>query len=151
MTLAFTSKHPFVPNTGKNPTTSRWIASLSNGSTVFEDVTPGIPSAWHRLRSYLKTHNLKLTNLRLEAYGRRITLVPHATPEGVIQIDGYFYSKRQHALIASSSIIEWHDVGIGFLKNNQIFITWVSKDGSITQEIRDYHDGNLAVMVNSAL
>jgi hypothetical protein len=146
MLLAFTSKHPFVPRPSKDKNASRWIASLSDGSTVFEDITPGIPSAWHRLREYITTHSLALTNLRLEAFGHNILLMSYKAEDGTVQLNGYFYSKRQHILTGASLQAQWREVGIGFLRNNEIYITWISEKGDIRQEIRSHKEGNLAVI-----
>jgi len=148
MTLAFSSKHPFVPNPKKDSGASRWIASLSDGTTVFEDVTPNERSSWLRLRDYIETHKLKLTNLRLEAYGRQILLVPYKDDEGTPQINGYWQSKRINALLSQAGVHESHDRGIGYLKGREITITWVSEDGSVRQEIRPYKGDDLAVVVN---
>ncbi len=45
---------------------NRWIASLSNGETVFEDCKPGLENAWLRLREYVETNNLSITQLRVQ-------------------------------------------------------------------------------------
>lgn len=140
--LVFSSKHPYVDKT------NRWIASLSDGSTVFEDRTPKSVSAWNRLTSYLKLHGLKLTNLRLESYGRVIKLVPYKDTEGNAQLNGYWQASRIARLASDSYNSEalWH--GIGYIKYKTIHITWVSQDGVITQEerplytIEEDEDGN---------
>jgi len=149
MTLAFSSKHPFVPNPKQDPNASRWIASLSDGSTVFEDVTPHERSAWLRLRDYLGVHKLKLTNLRLEAYGRQVLLIPYrGGDDDTPQLNGYFQSKRMNALLSQAGVLEMQDSGIGYLKGKTITITWVSQNGNVQQELRLYKDGDLAVFVN---
>lgn len=145
--LAFNSKSPYVPDT-KDYKSSRWIASLSDGSTVFEDLTPGKKSAWRRLRDYVADQKLKLTNLRLEAYGRQIVLVPYKDAEGRPQINGYWQSKRMNALLSSSGVLESQEVGIGFLKAKEVVITWVSEDGSVRQEVRDYRPDDQALIIN---
>ena len=148
MTLAFSSKSPFVPNPSKNHQCSRWIASLSDGTTIFEDVTPNIRSAWLRLRDHVETHKLKLTNLRLEAYGRSIVLIPYKSEDKIPQINGYFYSKRMTAILNSGPGIQFQDVGIGFIKGKEVFITWVRTDGSVFQEVREYKKDNQACIIN---
>lgn len=145
--LAFSSKAPFVPDPKKDELATRWIASLSDGSTVFEDIIPYERSAWNRLRDYCNFHSLKLTNLRLEAYNRRIILVPYFGDDHIPQLNGYWYSKRQNALFGVYSA-QWIDIGIGFIKGKQIIITWVSPDGSVKQELRDYRFGDLATIIN---
>lgn len=48
---------------------NRWIASLSNGETIFEDRSPGLPPAWERLAQYVKENDLSITRLRAEVCG----------------------------------------------------------------------------------
>lgn len=148
MTLAFSSKHPYVPNPKNDLTASRWIASLSDGSTVFEDITPHEKSAWMRLRDYVEVHKLKLTNLRLEAYGRSIMLIPYKDDEDRPQVNGYWHSKQMNALLHSGGIAEKQARGVGILKNQELWITWVYEDGKTAQEIRDYKPGDKATIIN---
>lgn len=151
MTLAFSSKHPFVPNTSKNANATRWIASLSDGTTVFEDVTPGETSAWMRLRQYVSVNNLKVTNLRLEAYGHRVVLMPYKDEYGNPQINGYWQSKKFGALLNASEIgqIQW--TGIGLIKGREIHVTWIDHFGNVSYEIKAYDEANLACIVNDAV
>ena len=148
MSLAFSSKSPFVPNPKDDPTATRWIASLSDGSTVFEDLTPHQRSAWRRLSEYVKIHNFKITNLRLEAYGHRIHLLPYRGPDGQLQVNGYWHSKRIEALLSDLGLHESMDCGIGCVKGDEIIITWVSQDGTIRQEVRPYRADDQAVIIN---
>ncbi len=148
MTLAFSSKHPYVPNLKNNPLGYRWIASLSDGTTVFEDLTPNELSAWQRLAAYVKLHGLKITNLRLEAYGRRVILVPYKDTNGQPQLNGYWHSKRMDALLCDGGVFEGKACGIGYLKGFDLFITWVAENGVVHHEIRPYVSGNQAVIVN---
>lgn len=151
MTLAFSSKHPFVPNPAKDSTASRWIASLSDGTTVFEDVTPGERSAWVRLREYVEVHKLKLTNLRLEAYGHRVVLMPYRDDTGNPQINGYWQSKKAGALLNAATIGQINWVGIGLIKGREIHVTWVDHAGNVSYEIKPYDEANLACIVNDAV
>lgn len=148
MTLAFNSKHPWVPNPKEDLTASRWVASLSDGSTVFEDQTPQERSAWLRLVDYVELHSLKVTNLRLEAYGRVVNLIPYRDGDGNPQHNGYFHSKRISALLSSGGVRELQSRGVGILKNKEIWVTWVTEDGTVKHEIRDYESGDKAVIVN---
>jgi len=148
MTLAFSSKHPHVPNPKDNFKASRWIASLSDGSTVFEDVTPGEKSAWLRLKDYVEMHKLKVTNLRLEAYGRNVILVPYRDGDGNAQVNGYWHSKQLNALMHASGVTESECRGIGILKNKEVWLTWVHDNGTTRQEVREYTSGDKAVIVN---
>ncbi len=148
MTLAFNSKHPYVPNPSKDPGATRWIASLSDGSTVFEDRTPNEMSAWIRLSNYIKLHRLKITNLRLEAYGKRVVLIPHKSTDNIAQLNGYWHSRRINSLLDGSGVKEYYDCGIGYLKAFEVFITWVSQDGTIRHEIRPYKPNDKAIIIN---
>ena len=138
MTLAFSSKHPYVPT----PEQGRWIASLSDGSTVFQDITPHESSAWTRLRRYVELHGLKVTNLRLEAYGRRVMLIPYQDDEDRPQLNGYWQASKMGAFLNANVVdaqgqpIEPQWRGIGYIKNTEIIITWVDNDGNVTQEVR---------------
>jgi hypothetical protein len=148
MNLAFSSKYPNVPNPKHDSTASRWIASLSDGTTVFEDVTPNELSAWLRLREYVSKRNLKVTNLRLEAYNRRVMLVPYKDEQGQSQVNGYWHSKQVNSLLYDGGVIETQARGIGILKGKEVWITWVYEDGTTKQEIRPYKPNDLAVIVN---
>lgn len=149
MNLAFNSKHPFVPNPNKDINASRWIASLSNGLTVFEDVTPFEESAWIRLRKYISQHNLKITNLRLEAFDKRIVLVPYYGPNNEPQVNGYWYSQRSGKLIANNLSQDFFWKGIGYIKGPNIYITWVDSTGNISNEIKEFDEKNLACIINN--
>ena len=148
MTLAFSSKHPHVPNPKKDPASSRWIASLSDGTTVFEDITPGEKSSWMRLREYVETQKLKVTNLRLEAYGRSLNLVPYKDEEDRAQVNGYWQSKQMNSLLTQGGVVEGQRRGIGILKGKRIWMSWVNEQGVVQQEFRDYKPGDKAVIVN---
>jgi len=151
MTLAFSSKHPFVPNPNKDPLATRWIASLSDGTTVFEDVTPGYKSAWLRLKEYVEIHNLRLTNLRLEAYGHRVVLIPYKDDFGSPQINGYWHSKKAGALFNAGEIGQVSWSGIGIVKGREIHVTWIDHIGNVSYEIKQYEEGNLACIINDAV
>lgn len=45
---------------------SKWIVSLSNGETIFEDCRPSLPPAWKRLGEYLKENKLAITKMRVQ-------------------------------------------------------------------------------------
>ena len=141
MTLSFNSKGSYVSKT------ERWIASLSNGSTVFEDKTPELPSAWSRLKDYISRNKLTITNLRLEAYGKQITLVPFRDENGLPQINGYWQSSKIGSILPIGVETLWR--GIGYLKENIINITWIRQDGVISQEVRVFDSNQeLGVIIN---
>jgi hypothetical protein len=141
MTLAFNSQHPHVKKG------DRWIASLSDGTTVFEDKTPGLESAWIRLKKYIVLHNLEITNLRLETFGRFVKLLSYRTDDGRVQIEGYWQSSRIGAFFgAYTNEVNWR--GIGYIKNNEVNIIWIDDRGSITHEVREFSSGDAAAILN---
>lgn len=143
MTLAFNSRHPYVKKD------SRWIASLSDGTTVFEDHTPDCDrSAWRRLQDYVRQHGLKITNLRLEAYGCFVKLLPYKDETGRPQIEGYWQSSRIGALFGQNVRSEYNWRGIGFVKDGEVNIVWINHQGSITQEVRELKPDDPAVIMN---
>jgi len=52
----------------------RWVASLSNGLTIYEDKKKNLPSSWARLAAYCKDVKTYLTNLRLQIAGTEVKL-----------------------------------------------------------------------------
>lgn len=63
---------------------NKWIASLSNGETIFEDCKPGEENAWLRLSKYLELNDLSITQLRLQFHnGSEIKMVSNA--QGYVQ------------------------------------------------------------------
>jgi hypothetical protein len=141
MTLAFNSRHPNVEKG------NRWIASLSDGTTVFEDKTPKLKSSWRRLQDYVKLHGLNITNLRLEAYGKFVKLLNYRTDDGKVQIDGYWQSSKMGAWFGGASgETNWR--GIGFIKDEEITIIWVDHNGNITQEVRPLTEEDQATILN---
>lgn len=141
MTLAFNSRHPHVKKG------NRWIASLSDGSTVFEDKTPGLESAWTRLKKYVQLHGLEITNLRLEAFGRFVKLLSYRTDDGRVQIDGYWQSSRIGAFFgAFTDEVSWR--GIGYIKGGEANVIWIDDKGSITHELREFKSDDPAAILN---
>jgi len=62
---------------------NRWIASLSNGETIFEDRRKMKPT-WERLKEYIEANNLSITQLRAKV-GRGELKLPKGNQEGYIQ------------------------------------------------------------------
>ena len=131
--LAFTTK-------GWNVPSNRWIVNLSNGQVVFEDNRPGHDSAWIRLKKYVKENNLHITNIRLPAYGKNISVVPYRDNNGNPQISGYWHLKRSNSVLSLNSDVcvpATVDHGIGYILNNQIHIVWLCGDQTVKHEIRN--------------
>lgn len=60
----------------ENVPKSRWIASLSNGETIFEDAIKDLPPTWERLSDYIIKNKLAITNLRAQLGHLEVTLPP---------------------------------------------------------------------------
>lgn len=70
----------FVPS-------NRWIASLSNGETIFEDKRPNMKSSWERLADYVSENDISITQLRIQfANGSEVKLPANAP--------GYIHKKK---------------------------------------------------------
>ena len=130
---------------------NRWIASLSDGTTVFEDRTPNIPSAWLRLQEYIKSERLHITRLRLQAYGVLVQLPPLRDESGAIQFDGYWHSKQLTAFL-DPSMPQMLAYGIGFIKGNHLHIKWIRQNGAVDDEVRGYNRAtDLAGILNAEI
>lgn len=53
---------------------NRWVASLSNGETIYEDEKKGEEAAWSRLARYCEDKDISITNLRLQIAGTEVKL-----------------------------------------------------------------------------
>lgn len=74
----------------------RWIASLSDGTTVFENYIPQIRLAWMRLKAYLAETGIEITRLRLQC-GDQL----HNIPPGA---DAYFILKQIHRGVVNKDL-----------------------------------------------
>ncbi len=125
MNLAFSASDAYVPE-------NRWIASLSDGRTVFQDVPPHVTSAWRRLQQFVNQEGVTLTGLRLQAFGQEVTTPPRH------EVDGYWQVSRQQAAVGSEKNIQVLSRGVGYIKDGMIHITWVTDVGVIQHEQRTY-------------
>jgi hypothetical protein len=120
-----TKADEFVPNT-------RWIASLSNGETIFEDNRANLDSAWRRLSKYIKEKDLKITQLRFQHNGKTVTMPSHA--------DGYFHLNK--VFEGPGNVGGKFFRGIGVVNNNITTITWIDiKTGDQSVEQRGVKEG----------
>jgi hypothetical protein len=101
----------------------RWIASLSNGETIFEDQKSGEISAWERLRSYVIDNKLAITRLRIQLNHLEVTLPAKA--EGYVQ-------KKKFVSTGGWSQLQYC---IGHIENGMCLLHYVSEDGSSVSEI----------------
>ena len=134
MTLAFNTRHPHVHRD------NRWIASLSDGKTVFEDHTPGEPAAWKRLKNYVRANSLQITNLRLEVYGQAVTLI--SIKDGA---EGYWHVNSMAAL---AGINESYARGVGYIKDGDIHIVWIKDNGQAVPEVRPMNPTDIGLILN---
>lgn len=135
--FAFSAKHPHVPKT------ERWLVSLSDGRTLFQDQTPGLPSAWTRLKEWVSSTDVYITNVRLEAYGRKVVSTPFRHAEtGEKQVQGYWHSYKMGRVVHAGTNIEIGFMGIGYIQNDMIHITWIRDDGHEIEELRPLYKEN---------
>ncbi len=127
----------------------RWIASLSDGTTVFEDRIPNIPSSWIRLQEHCKRNRLNITRLRLQARGILVQLPPWKGEDGKPQLEGYWHSKQLIAFL-DPRLPQSLSHGIGFIRGDFIHIKWIRENGSIEDEVRGYNkEKELAGIINA--
>jgi hypothetical protein len=104
----------------------RWIASLSNGETVHENVIKNDRPAWERLTDYILDNNLSITCLRLIIAGTEVKL-----PSGA---EGYLQKKIAWTNMVQSGVKKC----IGYTQAGLALIYEVSSDrDSITKRTVD--------------
>jgi hypothetical protein len=143
MTLAFNVKHPYVSK-------DRWIASLSNGQTVFEDRTPGAPNAWKRLREYVCENNLQITQLRLQAFGKHSQCMPYKDEAGKPQLNGYWYMEKaeRFLMFGGGPVPTKMAKGIGYVQDGVLYICWIHEDGIMTHTKRPAKRDDIGIILN---
>ena len=100
----------------------RWVASLSNGETIYEDERKNEPPTWERLSSYCERHGLSITNLRLHIANTEVKL-----PSGQ---QGYIQKKVAWTV---SGVIGGVRKCIGYVQNGRALIYEVDTErGSST-------------------
>lgn len=125
MSLATKASDPFVPE-------HHWIATLSDGRTIYENRIPGEISGWRKLQKLVENSDIRITSLRLQAYG---SLINMPKPEIV---SGYWQVSRITKSVSPSGTIEKTQRGIGYIRDDVIDITWVDADGNVDREARTY-------------
>jgi len=104
---------------------NRWIASLSNGETIFEDSRPINPT-WERLAEYVEQYDLSITQLRVQIAGLTMKL-----PKGQ---DGYIQKKKAWTTGATGGCY----LCIGHVQDNRAVIHEMGSDrSSITIYTKD--------------
>lgn len=121
-----------------------WVASLSSGETVFEKpwrvlhtgkfafAPPGKGelSPWQHLLQRCRAENLRITQLRLQRGG--------VTAVALYQARGYFqaYEARTSGRTLSTTTVQ----GIGSVREELVFITWMNDQGHVWQDVRPLGD-----------
>lgn len=106
-----------------------WIASLSNGQTIFEyPPSVGEPSSWQQLLTWCRETGVVITMMRLQ---RGVTTL-HALSKK--QVDGYYqaYEISKNLNTGGTKTRQ----GIGSVIGEQVFISWIDEDGHVWQDIR---------------
>ena len=103
----------------------RWIASLSNGETIFEDTLPHEVAAWKRLGEYVKQNNLAITKVRVQLNELHVDLPPHQ--------DGYIQKKKISCAGANVS----RSICIGHVKDGKAVLHQLGEDRSSTTSYID--------------
>lgn len=107
----------FVPKT-------RWIVSLSNGETIFEDHRENMEPAWLRLSKYVKQNDLSITGMRVQfETGLGIKL-----PSGQ---EGYVQKKKAWLSSGGGGI----KLCVGHVQQGRSLIHEASSDGSSQSNI----------------
>lgn len=103
-----------------------WIASLSNGETIFErPMEKGKLSPWQDLLKWLRDNPVEMTMLRLQING--VTIIGMRNADGYLQCTQYFKSIFTGA--------EKFKRGIGSIFKDQVIMNWIDEDRNIWTEI----------------
>jgi hypothetical protein len=104
---------------------NRWIASLSNGETIFEDHKKNEDVAWERLARYVEENGLSITQLRVQFQnGSEVKLPANA--------QGYVQKKRAWSTGATSGAcfcIGYADSGLSLIHELSEDMSSVTKYG----------------------
>lgn len=104
---------------------NRWIVSLSNGETIFEDCIRNIPPAWERLGKYIKSNGLAITKMRVQLGHLEVDLPPHKS--------GYVQKKK----MSSTGAWTKKEFCVGHVESGRALIHYVASDGSSRSAIED--------------
>lgn len=105
---------------------NRWIASLSNGETIFEDIRKNVRPAWERLGNYCRENGLAITKLRVQMGALEVDMPPNQV--------GYVQKKRMSAT-GSWTKKQWV---VGHVDNNgKTLLHYIAPDRSSFSKIED--------------
>lgn len=109
----------------------RWIASLSNGETIFEEpVQPGALSPWQALLQRCRDEDLRIVQLRLQVAGVNVTALAGAA--------GFVQCSEMHRDLQTKA--ERHRRGIGSVIGDVVVINWIDDSRNIWQDVRPLAD-----------
>jgi len=117
---------PLSKNVDEFVPKERWVVSLSNGETIYDDRRPGIIPAWERLGQYCLENDLSITKLRMRIKGVEIKLPSNQ--------DGYFQKKVAWATMNASG----QRLCIGYIQGNHCLTYEVDSSGD-SRTIRPGH------------
>lgn len=103
----------------------KWIASLSNGETIFDDHREGLPPAWERLGQYVRSNGLSITNLRLQIGGLEVDLPSN--------MDAYIQKKK----VQSTGTWTKFNICIGYAQGGKAMIHELGSDRSSCTKMCD--------------
>lgn len=107
-----------------------WIASLSNGETVFESPSqPGERTPWGKLIERCERENIWVTQVQLQIAGK--------TWIGIHQADGYAYFRDyERTGLFTGKVKEKHHVGIGSVIGDNVYCTLINEQLQAQQDVR---------------
>lgn len=115
---------------------NRWIASLSNGETIFEDNRKDVPPAWQRLGDYCRENELAITKLRVQLGPLEVEMPANA--RAYIQkkkmIATWAWSKKQWGV----GHVDGEDALIHYIADDRSSVTKIEKDPGEPWTIYDY-------------
>lgn len=104
----------------------RWIASLSNGETIFEDIMPNEEAAWKRLGDYVRENKLAITKVRVQINELNVDLPAKQ--------EGYIQKKKISSMGSNMS----RNVCIGYVDSGRAILHQLGEDrSSVTTYIDD--------------
>lgn len=113
-----------------------WVANLSDGTSVTEtEAVPGEKSAWQKLLQRCRDTDVKIVGMRLFRFGFLLVALPHK------QCDGYFQAYEASKTWFSAQ--EGTKQGVGSVVGDKIFITWISGNGIVSQDIRPLSENKI--------
>lgn len=86
-----------------------WIATLNDGTTVYQDDGRHILSAWSRLKEYCEENNVYITGLKIK-FRDHVEHLPSNK-------DGYYFIKCSECYMGSKPT---HNYVVGYIESGQI-------------------------------